>query len=166
MTFQEPLLVDDVGPELAPARYAGMWRRFGATLVDFALVANLGRLVASVGLIEWDLSVRLIFYYLYFQLSYVCPWHATPGQRLFGVHVANKDGSPLSQWRAALRTIAILSCFFGSDYMLHDSPHRGMIHFIYFTVAALLAYTPAWFTREKTALHDILSGSRVRIGRI
>jgi hypothetical protein len=35
-----------------------------------------------------------------------------------------------------------------------------------FCVAALVWYAPAWFTQEKSALHDLLSGTRVRVGRV
>jgi hypothetical protein len=34
------------------------------------------------------------------------------------------------------------------------------------TIGALFWYAPAWFTRERTATHDLLSGTRVRVWRV
>jgi uncharacterized RDD family membrane protein YckC len=162
MPFRERL-----AEKRAPAHCAGMWRRFGGASVDLYFTGGLLFLANRLGLVQSESPVPLIAYFVYFASSYTGPWQATLGQRIFGVYTTTRQGVRLSMWRAALRAIVILLCLLVPQLLIggRTPAHRDFVLSVYIIVAALIWYAPAWFTREKRALPDLVSGSRVRIGR-
>jgi uncharacterized RDD family membrane protein YckC len=170
MAFSEPMSVDDeIAVEAPPAPFAGTGRRLGGAIIDFSVV---GTGVALFDQPDWfgpyaSLLVSIGFL-LYFTLSYVGPFQATLGQRLFGVHVTDKAGERIT-FRRAFWRYSSLAAFvpFGSPlaYTFGDGI-ADQVFAIYSLVAALVCYAPALVTREKTAFHDLMSRTRVRVGRL
>lgn len=70
-------------------------------------------------------------------------WQATPGKRFSGIKVIMADGSPLNYWQAAWRHLA-----------------SGVS-----TTMLYLGFLPILWTKERTALHDMMCGTRVIIGK-
>ncbi|WP_192499220.1 RDD family protein [Skermanella pratensis] len=133
-------------------RFAGFWIRAAAALVDgfvLGLVsAFIGIVVVSamlwIGIGEGTAqgvgqvlsTVVAIAYYTGFHSS---ERQATPGKRVLGIHVMTRDGGRLTPARALGRYFAlILSAIpFGLGYLM------------------------AGWTRDKTALHDLVCSTRV-----
>lgn len=70
-------------------------------------------------------------------------WQATPGKRFCGIYVANADGSRLTLLQSAIRHVASgLSVLVGG-----------------------LGYLPIFFTRQRTAWHDMICQTRVILGK-
>lgn len=138
-------------------RYASFWKRFNAygtdvlivQLLALALVLMFTRLPTLEDFVtmnqaanDWasgftNLSLVLsAAYNIYFVAG---RWQATPGKRLCRIQVVNTDGSRLTFAQSAIRHAA-----------------SGLS-----TLAFGLGFLPAAFTGEKTALHDMLCGTRV-----
>ena len=145
-------------------RYAGFWRRLGAVLIDFALLAAamaalgwLGlpvyqRHVSAVGMADGSFSasfrvvynplgmvIGVLLWWLYFALLESSRLQATLGKLALGIKVTNLDGGRIGFGRATGRTIAK-----------------------YLSAAILLiGFIMAGFTRRKQALHDYIAGTLV-----
>jgi uncharacterized RDD family membrane protein YckC len=147
-------------------QFAGFWVRALATLIDMAITMPL--MWAMLHIIGFDMSslptldqilagaeiektpltrladflswVISISYSVYFITS---KKQATPGKRILNIYIATKDGKKLSVERSFAR-------FFGSIL-------SGMIFGIGFFMIA--------FTKEKTALHDLICNTRVFYGK-
>lgn len=143
--------------------FAGFWIRFAAILVDGAILLTLSYALGLVVLLlamgragtpgETMFAMRMsamvthlvifiasIAYYVGFLAG---PWQATPGKRLFGIYVMTKDGRRLTVLHAVGRYFAYLLSF----------------------ITLYIGFFIAGWTREKTALHDIICGTRVVYGR-
>ena len=146
--------------------YAGFMVRFFATLIDMVITAPL--IWASFYIVGLDLSSMLtmdqilsgeeiketttqkvadflswiisIAYSIYFLTS---KNQATPGKRMMNIYVATKDGQKLS----INRCFARFFCTVLSGVLLG----AGFLMII--------------FTKEKTALHDMICGTRVFHGK-
>ena len=146
-------------------RYAGFWRRSIALLVDAVLFgllwaivgaayalaedavlqgsvfrpdgSDLSRALTLFGVGEWVVLFVLVF--SYFALLEALPGQGTPGKRLFGLRVADRDGKRVGIGRSVARTAL--------------KPLAAAI--------LMVGYVMAAFTRRKQALHDVLSGSVV-----
>lgn len=143
--------------------FAGFWIRFAAILVDGAILLTLSYAVGLIVLLlamgragtpgETMFVMRIsamlthlvvliasIVYYVGFLSG---PWQATPGKRLFGIYVMTKDGRRLTVLHAIGRYFAYLVSF----------------------LTLYVGFFIAGWTREHTALHDIICGTRVVYGR-
>lgn len=145
----------------AAASPAGFWRRAGAYAIDAViLVVGLSAIVwfvsalrlpppgeAKGGLFQILARIDGLFLLLvcalgwpaYFVLFESSRWQATPGKRVFGIGVTDRDGQAVSFLRALGRHAAALANYatFGLGYLL-------------------IALPP-----EKRGLHDHLAGTRV-----
>ena len=134
--------------------YAGFWIRFFAFFIDSVLLGLLSAIGTGGVALNMSLKGSSIFSdivllivvvvgALYFPLFNSSPWQGTPGKRLVGIHLICEDGQDVSLLRALIRSFAqMLSamCF-------------------------MIGYLMAGITREKTALHDLIVGTRVIHGR-
>lgn len=147
--------------------YAGFWVRFFAGVLDVAFLippfvilvwcfgvrdfqsvnihsnsSSFAYLSASAqghffNLLSYILSIAYIGYFL------ASKKQATIGKRLLGIYVGNPDGSRLSTGKSFSRAVASL-----------------------LTSATLgLGFLPVIFTKEKTALHDLICNTRVFHGK-
>jgi uncharacterized RDD family membrane protein YckC len=146
--------------------YAGFWVRFCATVIDmiittpvmwaaFHLVGfdpshlpTLDQMLAGIQVEETPAKRAADFVSWVISISYSV-WfltskkQATPGKRIMGIYVATKDGKPLS----------VNLCF---------------ARFFMTILSALLCgmgFVMIAFTKEKTALHDLICNTRVFYGK-
>ena len=145
-------------------RYAGFWRRLGAILIDFALLAAAMAAIGWLGLpiyqrhesvvgmadgsftasfkVDYNslgMVIGVLLWWLYFALLESSRLQATLGKLALAIKVTTLDGRRIGFWRATLRTIAK-----------------------YLSAAILLiGFIMAGLTRRKQALHDLLAGTLV-----
>lgn len=127
--------------------YAGFWVRVFAYMID-STILSASVFVASLLLPALDMySLQLfaiitgIAYQVYF---FTGKWQATPGKRMLGMYVIDANhGGPITALKAVARYFATIL----SSFLLGI----GLI---------MVA-----FTREKTALHDLICSTRVLNGR-
>ena len=132
--------------------YAGFWKRLGAFLIDFCILAFavivvilLSIKIVNVSLMDLKKTsgmfnlMALIFNWLYYASMESSECQATLGKMAWGICVTDLDGKRISFGRATGRHFGkILS---------------GLIIFFgYFMIA---------FTRQKQALHDMMAGTLV-----
>jgi uncharacterized RDD family membrane protein YckC len=162
-----PRAADDHAP--AGVEYAGFWIRLLAYVIDvfvlefFAVAAGiiLGIALSIAGIlgkfeppapghalppafvaVVWIVGlVVTIAYNVYFNSG---SWQATPGKRMLGLHIVTTTGEPVSGWLAFGRWAA-----YAVD---------GLTLYVGFMMIG--------WTREKTALHDIICGTRVVYGKL
>jgi uncharacterized RDD family membrane protein YckC len=132
--------------------YAGFWKRLGAFLIDFCILAFAFIVVTLVSLKIVNVSLMdlkksrwmfnlmwLIFNWLYYASMESSGCQATLGKMAWGLCVTDLDGRRISFGRATGR-------YFGKIL-------SGLIIFFgYFMIA---------FTRQKQALHDMMAGTLV-----
>lgn len=145
-------------------RYAGFWRRLGAILIDFVLLAAAMAAIGWLGLpiyqrhesvvgmadgsftasfkVDYNslgMVIGVLLWWLYFALLESSRLQATLGKLALAIKVTTLDGRRIGFWRATLRTIAK-----------------------YLSAAILLiGFIMAGLTRRKQALHDLLAGTLV-----
>ncbi len=147
--------------------YAGFWVRVFAGLLDMAFLLPIFVILFFLFGIDDFQSIKInsnlqsfsyfnasshgrYFDYITYAVSiaYVAYFlsskkQATFGKRFMGIYVGNRDGSKLSAPKAIARALAGL-----------------------FSAATLgIGYLPIIFTAEKTALHDLISSTRVFHGK-
>jgi len=132
--------------------YAGFWKRLGAFLIDFCILAfsYIAVILLSVNIINVPLAelmkfsgifnlMGLIFNWLYYASMESSGCQATLGKMAWGLCVTDLDGKRISFGRATGR-------YFGKIL-------SGLISCIGFLMIA--------FTRKKQALHDMMAGTLV-----
>lgn len=156
------------GQALESVQYAGFWIRLLAYIIDvvvlecFAIAAGivLGVVFVVAGVfgkvqplnghalpqafvaLFWIVGlVVTVGYNVYFNSG---SWQATPGKRILGLHLVTTSGAPVGGWLAFGRWAA---------YALD-----GLTLYIGFMMIG--------WTREKTALHDIVCRTRVIYGKL
>jgi uncharacterized RDD family membrane protein YckC len=139
-------------PALGTLAYAGIWKRFGAVFLDWIILTIpiwIISLLVSLGTSQLPAQVRpfanlitlpLMFVNLAYEgLMYSNKNGQTLGKIAMRVRVVRADGSPITSgqaWgRAAMKFLLGCLCF--------------------------IDYIPAFFTAEKTTLHDMVAGTRV-----
>lgn len=145
-------------------KYAGFWRRLSASLVDMLITTPvLISIFYLFGLekymmipLEHDAyslienqktsfnrniidTISIIITASYSIIFISSKYKATPGKMLFGVYIVDIDGNKLSGKRATAR-------FFAS-----------ILSLLLFAVGLIMIA----FTKEKTALHDVICKTRV-----
>jgi len=134
--------------------YAGFWKRFAAFILDYIIVVVVAVLAGGIvgfiysagwGAPDDDSAVGLggiagfLVWWLYYALMESSGKQATLGKMALGIRVVDRQGDPISFWRATGRNFAkFLS---------------GMI--------LMIGYLMAGFTARKQALHDMLAGCLV-----
>ena len=147
----------------AQVTYAGFWIRLGAFALDYLIVLVLFVLAAVLaygtifliagsvraatepmltlsGLLSAATFCFGVFYYVYFPRS---EWQATPGKRLCGIYLTRADGGKINGWLA-------LGRIFAATLSL---------------IPVCIGFFMVGWTRQKTALHDLVCGTRVVYGR-
>lgn len=130
---------DDAVEELIPA---GFFRRAWAMILDFFLLLILAIPVAflfSSFVNDEELIMRFIIFVIawpYYALFESSSWRGTPGKKVFGMIVTDRNGERISFARASGR-------YFGK---------------ILSRLICYAGYFMAAFTAEKQALHDLMSG--------
>ena len=145
-------------------RYAGFWRRLGAILIDFVLLAAAMAAIGWLGLpiyqrhesvvgmadgsftasfkVDYNslgMVIGVLLWWLYFALLESSRLQATLGKLALAIKVTTLDGRRIGFWRATLRTVAK-----------------------YLSAAILLiGFIMAGLTRRRQALHDLLAGTLV-----
>jgi len=136
-------------------KYAGFWIRFFAGVLDIAfLIFPFAIIYFSFGFNDFGsmeeashnstlnfISYGISIIYLGYFLS--SKKQATIGKRILGIYVGNPDGSKLSLQKSIWRALAsiLTSATLGIGFLL------------------------VIFTKEKTAMHDILCNTRVFCGK-
>ena len=145
-------------------RYAGFWRRLGAALIDFVLLAAVMAAIGWVGVpiyqrressvsmadgsfsasfhVDYNalgLTIGVLLWWLYFAGLESSRRQGTLGKAMLAIKVTNLDGGRIGFGRATGRTIAK-----------------------YLSAAILLiGFIMAGLTRRKQALHDLIAGTLV-----
>ena len=145
-------------------RYARIWRRLGAAVIDFVLLAAAMAAIGWLGLPVYQrhesaagmadgsfsasfhvvynsfgMVIGVLLLWLYFALLESSRLQATLGKRALAIKVTTLDGRRLGFWRATGRTIA--------KYLS--------------AVILMIGFIMAGFTRRKQALHDLIAGTLV-----
>ncbi|HKR63216.1 MAG TPA: RDD family protein [Thermoanaerobaculia bacterium] len=148
----EQLLDVRSGVNSATLNYSGIWKRFGAVFLD-GLVVNLPLYLIMMGIGFAMSSTRgephplvafagipLMFAQMLYEGAMLSAKNGqTLGKIAMRVRVVRADGSPISTGQAWGRSAMklVLGCLWIVDYI------------------------PAFFTVEKTTLHDMVAGTRV-----
>jgi uncharacterized RDD family membrane protein YckC len=106
-------------------------------------------------------------------------WQATPGKRIMSVYVINKDGSKVVFGKAFVRTflpVAFISLLNFLAVMINNPESeifgpmsvelKSFILPVLFLLFVAVWYLIAAFTKEKTAMHDLIVGTRVLKGKV
>ena len=143
--------------------FANLVERMTAALLDlilvFALVFGVETgLEAGLPLPRPGGVALAVLAIIYMTVSWVGPWHATPGQFLFGLRVIDSRGRPLDLWHAGLRAVLVLTVLFCWLWLLGDpvSWARGVLSLLACATLMLGALLP----RRQTG-HDLIAGSIV-----
>ncbi len=140
-------------------RFAGFWIRALAAVIDGILLslvtAGMGfAFVSGMGVNVFDLTqapnaillaylASVLVAVLYYVILTSSRWQGTVGKRIVGIRVATAAGGRLT----FLHAFARYFCYFASALPLG------------------IGYMMAGWTKEKTALHDMICGTRVIRGR-
>ncbi|MCE3254571.1 MAG: hypothetical protein K0R25_65 [Rickettsiaceae bacterium] len=159
--------------EIKEKKYAGFWRRCIAQLVDNALLilsAVLPLLAAkSFGFDMKHLnkteelvvtSIATIFLLLY-HLCFLSSTQTTPGRRAMDIIIETKDGEKPSIYRIIAKILFsyVLLMLVALIFESSESIFSSILELIVIAIIIL----PIIFTKEKTALYDLISGTRAVI---
>lgn len=152
--------------------FAGSWPRLGALFLDSLLLGAIG--AAAGALFGEDFSRlgaggRLLGFFVaaaYFgTLNSRITGGQTPGKRLLGIKVVDKDGAPLSIPKSVVRFLPL-----GAAWILNNAPLGDMglappwiyrIHVSVIGVGLSVAYLFTFNRTTRQVLHDIAAGSYV-----
>ncbi|MCL6712624.1 RDD family protein [Pseudomonas sp. R2.Fl] len=139
--------------------YAGFWKRTAAYTIDSFLLTIITTVISTVTglamlpLVMADATQPLLVLVLqvasylvqivvmagYFAWFHASPHQATPGKMAVGIKVVDRQGAPISFWRAIGRFFATFVS----------------------TLLLMAGYLMAAFTGRKQALHDLICGTLV-----
>lgn len=109
----------------------------------------------------WILTIVVPwFYYAYFESS---KHKASFGKILFDLWVTDKNGQRISFWKASIRYWLKFLFFPVVPIIIYLSENLKPQPQIMLLTIPVLTYLLALIMPEKTSLHDILSGTRVKI---
>ena len=123
--------------------YAGFWKRFAATVIDFVIWMILGFILAVLGVIEDAVRlgniVGVLMGWIYFAAFESSSKQATPGKMALGIKVTDLNGRRIGFGKATGRYIG-----------------RILSMVILFIGCIMIA-----FTEKKQGLHDKMAGCLV-----
>jgi uncharacterized RDD family membrane protein YckC len=163
------MAVNDAGPVIDRAAYAGFWRRFAAYAIDYALLFLASALLAiagvELGLLPEDapqLSVLVLAgYLLYCALLESSRWQATLGKLALGIKVTSLRGERIGFGRAVARFVArllsVLTLCLG--YLLIVVTKRRVRYRRTAITRSARKSPRAWSSHAVTALRSRLSGA-------
>lgn len=159
-------------------KYAGFWHRLGAAFLDISPVVGIVIIFGALGIYEamnntaqplannfWKgvSTIAVTIYGIYLMFAEGSKWQAAWGKRLCRIYVINKNtGTKIGYGRAFLRHV--IKIFFVSL----GTSIAGSGNIVAVLIGYLIAFADigvAAFTKEKTALHDLLLSTRVIRGR-
>ena len=176
-----------VAPSNGEVQYAGFWRRVSASIVDLIIFTVIFTFIISIinffGVLDNTKYItsshtedylppeaEYIIQFIYSALTIcflISPWQATPGKYITGLYVVDKSNKKITIKRAFVRTLLIMVLVIVSDLFDPSKAENGLVGFglqvmglIYFFII-LIWYGMAGVTKQKTALHDIIAGTRV-----
>lgn len=165
------VLVDRVISRMREASTAGLQPNYELSFVIQALLNGVAPLLA------WALF-QLLLGIAYFSLFESSRLQATPGKLFLGLHVVNRDEERVGLDQAFVRGVARAASTFpfvvgtGLAVKLNHgattAQHGTTVLIVSILLSLLLLaihYPLAVFTRERQALHDLVAGTTVRIGR-
>lgn len=127
--------------DLTLVAFAGFWRRFGALLVDLAVLGLLylgwSMIPAIPNLV--NIFICNVFYTLYFAFFESSKLQATPGKLVFKIRVTDCETNRIKFVRALARNLG--------QYV--SIPTLG------------IGYVMVFFTKRKQCLHDIIANCLV-----
>lgn len=130
--------------------------------------------VLAVNLLPWLLStllwpedplwipVAFLFGAAYFTYFTASDWQATPGQRLFGLHVVRMQGGRMDRRMAAVRFLAYAMPELPK--YLNSIPQEMAAQAMMFL--AVVWFLPIIVREDKRGVHDMFSDSRVVAGKL
>lgn len=139
--------MNDAGPVIDRAAYAGFWRRFAAYAIDYAVLFLASALLGAVAT-ELDAlpeaapqlsAVALACYLLYCALLESSRWQATLGKLALGIKVTGLHGERIGFGRAVARFVARLLS----------------------VLTLCLGYLLIAITKRRQGLHDLVAGTLV-----
>jgi uncharacterized RDD family membrane protein YckC len=127
---------------------------------------------------KWTGRIVLPLYLIYFEQT---KWEATPGKTLFKLKVVNSDGSRLSLYRSCLRVFLFKIIGYLTAFLVYSQETKHVILKSlaspslynlklsllaapgYFTakLIALVWVCTMIFTKQKTGVYEMLSGTKV-----
>ncbi|HLY07216.1 MAG TPA: RDD family protein [Rhizomicrobium sp.] len=159
-----------------PAQIAGFWRRIFALLIDMALLACVGivigvlafRQVAAFG--QGGRLIGAVITLLYYGLlNSRLGGGATPGKRLLGLCVVDREGNPVSPMRSLLRTAVFWTPYYLNGVffpgLAPTQPLGIVVGFfdavIVFGGIGLIIYLYLFNRRTRQSLHDLIAATFV-----
>jgi len=151
--------------------YCGFGRRFAATLTDIAIIIMLFGIIiiASETLIKFSYLYHIGYYSFYALIAYFwfCFYsdlQSTLGMYIFKIKAVAKGRNKISLFQALLRSLVV---FVGIGTIL-GALFTGLFEVDFLLIAPLVIINfifilPMVCTQEKTALHDLISKTRVVI---
>ncbi len=175
---------------VAYLEYAEFGRRIIAFIIDHIIISimvvivNFLMLILAIEEISSDKTLHYILdvdgniyswvVVLYFTLLHRSKWQATVGKRLCNIHVVDKEGKRIGIFRSFFRAISHyiigLLFLFVAIYLLvfFDMKEDNLLLWIVciiFVSINILWYLMAFFTKERTAGHDLICKTRVVFGK-
>jgi len=149
----EQLLDVRSGVDRTRLNLAGVGKRFGALLIDRLIVIAppyILFLVAMFSTMDAKGEPNLWVFLLLIPVLFGLPVYE-------GLMLQNKNGQTLGKMAMKIRVVRAD----GSPITAGQAWGRSGMRFILEGCISLIDYIPAFFTQEKTALHDMVSGTRV-----
>jgi uncharacterized RDD family membrane protein YckC len=141
-------------------KFAGFWVRLIALIFDYLIVTAVFFVMEKVsgtpflqafmedfsGPVAYPIitTITLLAYFMYRILFVSSKWQATPGKRIVGIYIVQKEGEKRISFGQSLK--------------------RELSTLISFLIL-LLGYIMVAFTKEKESLHDIIASTRVVFGK-
>lgn len=158
-------------------KFAGFWIRVFASIVDGFIIFLLSMALVAIVPVNYDNVILEIFVQLLsvavigFACAkfYVSDWQATPGKKILSIKVVDEKGYGKISFNKALKRVFLpIVCISVpatiASALMFTMPElslvMGLIQTFLF-ILALFWYVRVAFTKEKTALHDTLAGTRV-----
>lgn len=162
-TYPDKSLVEANIFSNSPGLYASIWERLIAGIIDILIISIVSVIFEALFAGEefsfdnyqvydyygnakkYDVFsiVFLVFSWFYFAVSESSGLQATLGKQIFGIYVADKNGNPISPWKATLRIFAKIM----------------LVFFPYFS--GFIGFIIAIFTKRRQGLYDFISGTVV-----
>lgn len=149
---------------IASFQYAGRFERLFANIIDTVImvvpnavlmtIGGPGSLLATLG--------TLLCTLVYFTAFTASDWQATPGKRMLGIYVRRVDGRRLTQRDALERVLAYMLPTLPLYTSLLPEGSAGALTLW----CVIVWYAPVLIRDDRAAVHDLLCGTRVVVGKV
>lgn len=142
--------------------YAGFPVRALALLIDSVILLIITSAVISLFDNRFIEAVAgLLIQCSYYSWFVAGAWQATPGKRAVNIHVIHRSGRALTEREAVARFLAYTMPTLPAYSSMDPQAMNVMVMWL-----LLIWFLPAFMTRERTAIHDILCDTRVVTGSV